>query len=120
MKERTVVITYGSPHTKGLAPFSLKRISIIPDGEGIVNPKLAAWGFLCPLTKVCDGKGVLPMADPKYRPGEKAPKSGQYPVVGPRGGDLDREVTVVEGEPFPPTQKPGQGYGNPDKTKHKK
>ncbi|MBM3933954.1 MAG: YjzC family protein [SAR202 cluster bacterium] len=55
---------------------------------------------------------------PKYKPGQIAPDSGQYPVVGPRGGDQGREVTVVRGEPFPPTPKPGMGYGKPDKTKH--
>lgn len=55
---------------------------------------------------------------PKFRPGQKAPDSGQYPLLGPRGGDHG-EVTVVKGEPFPPTPKPGMGYGKPDKTKHK-
>ena len=58
------------------------------------------------------------MAEPAHKPGEIAKDSGQYPVVGPRGGDLGREVTVVKGEPFPPTREPGQGYGEPDKTKH--
>ncbi len=56
----------------------------------------------------------------EFKPGQKAPKSGQYPVVGPKGGDLGREVTVTKGEPFPPTQKHGQGYGKPDITKHNK
>ena len=56
---------------------------------------------------------------PRFRPGQKAPDSGQYPVLGPRGGDHGTEVTVVKGEPFPPTPKPGMGYGTPDKTKHK-
>ncbi len=56
---------------------------------------------------------------PKYKPGDKAPVSGQYPVVGPRGGDQGTEVTSVKGEPLPPTPKPGMGYGAPDKTKHK-
>jgi hypothetical protein len=54
----------------------------------------------------------------EYRPGEKAPVSGQYPIVGPRGGDTGTERTVVSGEPFPPTPEKGQGYGKPDKTKH--
>ncbi len=54
-----------------------------------------------------------------YKPGQIAPRSGQYNVVGPRGGDLDREVTVTRGEPFPPTQKPGQRYDLTDPTKHK-
>ena len=54
-----------------------------------------------------------------FKPGEKAPASGQYTVLGPRNGNLGREVTVVKGEPFPPTMKPGQKYGKPDYTKHK-
>jgi hypothetical protein len=63
---------------------------------------------------------VRTIATPKHKPGEKAPASGQYPLVGPRGGDQGREVTVVKNEPFPPTPKPGRGYGTPDKTKHKR
>ena len=59
------------------------------------------------------------MPKPLHKPGQIAEESGQYPVVGPRGGDQNREVTVVEGEPFPPTPKPGMGFGPPDKTKHK-
>jgi hypothetical protein len=57
---------------------------------------------------------------PTYRPGEKAPVSGQYPVLGPRGGPQGTEVTVTRGEPFPPTPDKGMGYGKPDKTKHKR
>ena len=53
------------------------------------------------------------------KPGEIAPVSGQYEVVGPRGGKTGREVTVVRGEPFPPTPKPGQTFVLVDKTKHK-
>jgi hypothetical protein len=56
----------------------------------------------------------------KFTPGQRAPFSGQYPVVGPRGGSQGREVTVTKGEPLPPTPKHGMGYGTPDKTKHKK
>ncbi len=54
------------------------------------------------------------------RPGDRTPASGQYPVVGPRGGKTGREVTSVEGRPLPPTSRPGESYGKPDKTKHKK
>jgi len=54
------------------------------------------------------------------KPGENAPKSGQYKVVGPRNGDLGREVTAVKGNPMPPTQRPGQGFVLVDQTKHKK
>jgi len=53
------------------------------------------------------------------RPGQTAPTSGQYKVIGPRGGDQKVEVTVVKGEPMPPTAKPGMGYQLTDKTKHK-
>jgi len=53
-----------------------------------------------------------------YKPGQTVPKSGQYSVVGPRGGDKGREVTSVKGEPFPPTQKSGERYVIADETKH--
>lgn len=53
-----------------------------------------------------------------YRPGQKAPVSGQYGIRGQRGGDTGRERTVVKGEPLPPTPKPGQGYVVNDPTKN--
>lgn len=53
------------------------------------------------------------------RPGKPAPVSGQYPVVGPGGGNTNTEITAVKGRPLPPTPKPGQTYGTPDATKHK-
>jgi len=56
---------------------------------------------------------------PIYKPGQKAPESGQYGVVGPRGGKIGTEVTVTKGETMPPTQEPGQGFVLVDKTKHK-
>lgn len=59
------------------------------------------------------------MTKPMYKPGEPAPYSGQYPLVGPRGGDRGREITIVKGDPLPPTPDPGMGYGKPDITKHK-
>jgi hypothetical protein len=59
------------------------------------------------------------ISKPKYKPGQIAPVSGQYPLVGPRGGPQGPEVTTTKGEPLPPTPRPGMGYGNPDKTKHK-
>ena len=59
------------------------------------------------------------MPSPKYKPGQTVPKSGQYPVIGPRGGGTGREVTVVKDEPLPPTPKKGMGYGIPDPAKHK-
>lgn len=53
-------------------------------------------------------------------PGDTPDRSGQYRVVGPRGGDQGREVTAVAGKPLPPTPKPGMGYQLVDPTKHKK
>lgn len=54
-----------------------------------------------------------------YKPGEKAPRSGQYGIVGPRGGKTGEERTVVKGEPLPPTPKSGQKFTLDDPTKHK-
>ena len=42
------------------------------------------------------------------KPAEKAPKSGQYEIVGPRGGRTENERTVTSGEPLTPTPKSGQ------------
>lgn len=53
------------------------------------------------------------------KPGEIAGVSGQYPVVGPKGGYKGYEVTVTKGEPFPPVPEKGWGFGSPDETKHK-
>lgn len=54
-----------------------------------------------------------------YKPGEKSPRSGQYEIIGPRGGNTGEERTIVEREPFPPTPKSGQQYVIVDPTKHK-
>jgi hypothetical protein len=51
------------------------------------------------------------------KPGAKAPLSGQYLQVGPRGGK-GKEVTSVKGEPLPPGPK-GTTYKVADPTKNK-
>jgi hypothetical protein len=53
------------------------------------------------------------------KPGKAAPSSGQYAVVGPRGGKTGTEVTAVKGKPMPPPPKAGMTYELVDKTKHK-
>ncbi len=53
-----------------------------------------------------------------YKPGEKALRSGQYEIIGPRGGKTGIERTVTKGEPLPPPLKPGQIYTLADPTKH--
>jgi hypothetical protein len=45
-----------------------------------------------------------------HRPGEIADRSGEYEIVGARGGDTGKERTMVKGRAFPPTPKPGQTY----------
>ena len=53
-----------------------------------------------------------------FKPGQIAPVSGQYEIVGPRGGRTGKERTVVKGEPLPPTLEAGQLYILVDKTKN--
>jgi hypothetical protein len=53
------------------------------------------------------------------KPGQAAPHSGQYEQVGPKGGKTGHEVTVVKGEPLPPTQKPVMTFTLVDPTKNK-
>lgn len=54
----------------------------------------------------------------ELKPGEKAPASGQYQEIGPRGRK-GHEVTVVKGEPLPPTTDAGSTYKIVDRTKNK-
>ena len=54
----------------------------------------------------------------KLKPGQPAPKSGQYETVGPRGGQ-GKEITSTKGNPLPPTDKPGSTYKLVDPTKNK-
>lgn len=46
-------------------------------------------------------------------PGTRAPRSGLYEIVGPRGGRTGEERTVTKGEPLPPTPASGQRYRPP-------
>jgi len=51
-------------------------------------------------------------------PGVKSPRSGQYQQIGLRGGK-GKEVTVVKGEPLPPSPSKGVSYKLVDPTKNK-
>ncbi|QDE39805.1 hypothetical protein FIV34_11600 [Luteibacter pinisoli] len=53
-----------------------------------------------------------------FKPGQKAPTSGQCAINGARGGK-GPERTVVRGEPLPPTPSPGSRYRLVDPTRHK-
>lgn len=54
----------------------------------------------------------------KLPPGTHAPLSGQYEIVGPRGGHTGEERTAIKGKPLPPTPEPGQGYRPVDPTRN--
>lgn len=54
-----------------------------------------------------------------FKPGDKAPKSGQYGIFGSRGGNTGKEITSTKGNTLPPTDKPGQTYKLVDGTKNK-
>ena len=53
-----------------------------------------------------------------FKPGQKAPASGQYQEIGPRGGP-GREVIVPKDRPLPPTTGPGRTYDLVDPTNNK-
>ncbi|QKC63411.1 hypothetical protein EFV37_14670 [Mesorhizobium loti] len=57
--------------------------------------------------------------NPPLRPGQPAPRSGQYEITGPRGGK-GPERTVTRNEPLPPTPSKGSTYKLVDPTKHGK
>lgn len=58
--------------------------------------------------------------EPLLPPGTPTPRSGQFEVVGPRGGDRGgNEVTSTRGNPLPPTPNAGDKYRLVDPTKHK-
>jgi len=48
-----------------------------------------------------------------FKPGEEAPRSGQYRIVG-----TPNEVTATRGKPLPPTPHSGQRFKLVDPTKH--
>ncbi|RDC58685.1 hypothetical protein AHMF7616_05362 [Adhaeribacter pallidiroseus] len=54
----------------------------------------------------------------KLTAGTPAPKSGQYQIIGPRGGK-GPERTSTKGNPLPPTPKAGSFYKLVDPTKTK-
>ncbi|MES2773396.1 MAG: hypothetical protein V4722_04390 [Bacteroidota bacterium] len=57
------------------------------------------------------------MSKTNLKPGQPAPKSGQYETIGPRGGH-GNEITSTKGNPLPPTQKAGSTYVLADPTKN--
>jgi hypothetical protein len=58
------------------------------------------------------------MGKKTYKPGDRAPRSGQYEIIGPRGGHTGKERTVVKDEPLPPPPGKAMKYRLVDPTKH--
>lgn len=50
------------------------------------------------------------MGSSKLKPGNAAPASGDYKIVGPKGGIIKTGVTMEKGETMPPTPKPNQHF----------
>jgi hypothetical protein len=44
------------------------------------------------------------------KPGQRAPASGVYEIVVPRGGSTGQEVVVERGKPLPPIPKSAKNY----------
>ncbi len=59
------------------------------------------------------------MAKKTYKPGETAPVSAHYEIVGPRGGHTGKERQVDKDETLPPTPKPKQTFLPVDPVKNK-
>jgi len=53
-----------------------------------------------------------------FKPGQAAPYSGQYELIGPSGEQTGEERTVVRGEPLPPTPQSGMQYVLSDRSKN--
>jgi hypothetical protein len=54
-----------------------------------------------------------------FKSGEISPESGIAERLGPKGGKLPGEVTVIKGKPFPPTPKPNITYKIVKPTPHR-
>ena len=55
----------------------------------------------------------------EFNPGETAPVSAQYEILGTRGGRTGKERTVARGKVLPPLPKSGMKYRIADRTKNK-
>jgi hypothetical protein len=55
-----------------------------------------------------------------FKPGQKAPVSGIAEKLGPRGGKLPGDITIVKGHILPPAPKPGVTYKVIERTPHKR
>lgn len=77
-----------------------------------------ALGRCCQDADAAFAAGELEMAKEPLKAGTPAPASGQFEIIGPRGGRTGTERTVTRGEPVPPTSGPSQGYIFVDRSKN--
>lgn len=56
------------------------------------------------------GKEIGLMPNKPLKSGNEAPKTGDYKIVGPRGGVAKTGITVEKGETMPPTPKKNQHF----------
>ena len=52
------------------------------------------------------------------KPGNIAPVSAQYAVIGPKGGKTGKEIQSTKGHPLPPSDKAGSTYKIVDTVKN--
>jgi len=50
------------------------------------------------------------MSNKRLTPGTRAPVSGIYEQIGPRGGRTGEEADSTRGKPLPPTERPGDTW----------
>jgi hypothetical protein len=55
----------------------------------------------------------------QFKPGETAPVSAFYELIGRRGGHTGKERTVARGEALPPTPSPGMRYEISERVRNK-
>ena len=53
-----------------------------------------------------------------FKPGEPAPRSAIYDMVGPRGGKTGEQRVSTQAKPLPPTDRSGQGFTVATAAKH--
>jgi hypothetical protein len=72
-------------------------------------------GILLELILILAAKGVVAMAKPSIKPGQTVPDSGIY--VSSKSG---QRITIVKGEPAPPTPQKGETWKQKVDTNPKK
>lgn len=99
------------------ADYEGHSLSMLSRIAGHLNRRLVIKMVPPPLARQSPDEAILRKGEHRYqhqvkgflRPGQPAPRSGQYQQIGPRGG-RGKEVTVVKGEALPPTPREKMTY----------